>query len=106
LRSAVALARVVLRGTSFERAPGHSAVTGFSVDMNRLFEAFLEVSLGRELERYGGRVHSQRSDHLDRAKSVMIRPDLTWVVNRAPVTVIDAKYKDLDAQPARDADIY
>jgi 5-methylcytosine-specific restriction enzyme subunit McrC len=106
-RSAVALARVVLTGQSFDLAAGHRSITGFTVNMNQLFESFLTVSLAETLERrHGGRLHAQRHDHLDRSRGIGIIPDLTWIIEKRPVAVLDAKYKILHDDRPADADLY
>jgi len=104
--AAVALSRAVLTGRSFDLPPGRRASIGFTVDMNRLFEAFLSVALRDALERrYGGRLHAQRHDYLDKESRVTIIPDLTWIRSKSIAAVVDAKYKALDKRPA-DPDLY
>jgi 5-methylcytosine-specific restriction enzyme subunit McrC len=103
---AVALARAVLEGVSFDLQIGHRAITGFTLDMNRLFEKFLEVALGEALSHHQGHLAAQRSDHLDQNRQARIVPDLTWIRDRRPAVVIDAKYKDpAEGKPADD-DLY
>jgi 5-methylcytosine-specific restriction enzyme subunit McrC len=106
-RPALAVARAVLAGVSFETRAGPRSVTGLIVDMNQLFEKFLEVALQEALAGVpGGQLSPQCSDYLDDDKRAQIKPDLTWVVNGAPRAVIDAKYKSIeDGRPA-EADIY
>ena len=106
-RPAVALARVVLTGRTFDLAGGQRSITGFTVNMNQLFESFLTVSLTQALElRHGGRLHAQRHDHLDRSRGIGIVPDLTWITQKRPVAVIDAKYKTLQGARPSDDDLY
>jgi 5-methylcytosine-specific restriction enzyme subunit McrC len=105
-RPAVALARTVLEGTSFDLTTGARQVTGFTVNMNSLFEHFLYAALSGSLAQHDGQLRYQRSDHLDRNRQTRIIPDLTWIHERRPTVVIDAKYKDpSDGRPA-DSDIY
>jgi 5-methylcytosine-specific restriction enzyme subunit McrC len=106
-RPAVALARVVLEGSSFELRAGQRSMTGFVVNMNKLFEQFLQVTLTEAIEkRFLGRLHSQRQDHLDQGCLARIVPDLTWIVEGAPRAVIDAKYKTLAKGGPSDDDLY
>lgn len=106
-RPAVALARVVIEGSSFDVPTGRRSVTGFTVNMHKLFEQFLQVTLSEAVRRRGlGRLHSQRPDHLDQGRLARIVPDLTWIVGRAPLTVIDAKYKTLEEGRPSDDDLY
>src|SRR5450759_2353890 len=80
-RSPLALARVALEGTSFDLPAGLRAVTGFTVNMNVLFEKFLDVALSDVLQsHHGGRLRAHRSDHLDEGMLARIVPDLTWIV--------------------------
>lgn len=103
---AVALSRAVLQGVSFDLGDGPRRVTGFTVNMNRLFERFLSVALADALANRDGRICAQRSDHLDRDRHARIIPDLTWIRNEKPVVVIDAKYKDPSDGKAVDGDLY
>jgi 5-methylcytosine-specific restriction enzyme subunit McrC len=105
-KPAVALARTALEGLSFDLGTGPRPVTGFSVNMNRLFEQFLSVALADALTAHDGRLHAQRSDHLDRDRQARIIPDLTWIQNQKPAVVIDAKYKDPAEGRAADGDLY
>ena len=105
-RPAVALARAALEGVSFDLSPGRRPVTGFTINMDRLFEKFLEVTLAEALTRHEGQLKAQRADHLDLDRRARIIPDLTWIWNRHPKVVIDAKYRDpADGKPAND-DLY
>jgi 5-methylcytosine-specific restriction enzyme subunit McrC len=106
-RAALALARATLEGESFNLQGGDRALIGFTVNMNRLFEKFLEVGLEEALRTYPeGRLNAQRSDHLDKDRSVRIVPDLTWTRNTTPAVVIDAKYKNPSDAKASDEDLY
>jgi 5-methylcytosine-specific restriction enzyme subunit McrC len=105
-RPAVALARAALEGTSFDLRAGRRSLTGFTVNMNRLFEQFLSVALADALAKHDGRLCVQRADYLDRDSQARIIPDLTWMRNQKPAVVVDAKYKDpSDGKPADD-DLY
>lgn len=104
---ALALARATLQGHSFNLQGGDRTLIGFTVNMNRLFEKFLEVGLGQALRAYpDGRLSAQRSDHLDEDRSVRVVPDLTWMRNMTPAVIIDAKYKDPSGPTASDDDLY
>jgi len=105
-RPTVALARAVLKGVSFDVDAGRRRVTGFTVNMNRLFEQFLTVALTDALAGYAGRLHAQRVDYLDRDQQARIIPDLTWIRNGKPSAIIDAKYKDPSDGKAADGDLY
>ncbi|MFE9333002.1 McrC family protein [Streptomyces sp. NPDC006925] len=108
---ALRLAEAVLRGSSPEHRPAGSdplAVDGFLLDMNKLFEDFVTVALREALRERGLTARLQDPHHLDRAGLVRMRPDL--VVRggdgRAPVAVVDAKYKVEKADGFPNADLY
>ncbi|GAA2530942.1 McrC family protein [Pilimelia columellifera] len=107
---ALAVAELVLRGTSVEFATGTVAVHGFLVQMPAVFESFLETSLREALRRHGGVLRGQdTAHHLDAARRVPLRPDLVWWVDDRPAAVIDAKYKAVGAaygEDVRHADLY
>ncbi|PVC78699.1 restriction endonuclease [Streptomyces sp. CS081A] len=108
---ALRLAEAVLHGTSPEHRPTGAApltVDGFLVDMNKLFEDFVTVGLREALREHRLTARLQDPHHLDTAGRVVMRPDL--VVRgrdgRAPVAVVDAKYKVRKADGLLNADLY
>ena len=116
---ALRLSELVLRGTSFDLARGPVRVSGFMVDMPRVFEDFLTVALGRALlEQRGGAVVLQDSRWwLDADKQVSLRPDLVWYPAGQgwrktskglgePGLVVDAKYKAEKPAGFPNADVY
>ena len=108
LRPAERLARTVLDGSTLLHryvAPGRQAAV-FMVDMNKIFEQFIEARLRRYLS---GRLNvlGQRSSWLDVRRSVGIRPDLVFETpSGAEVYVADAKYKITTDGRAREHDYY
>ena len=95
---ALDLARTILEGSAPDLTAGGLQVSGFLVDMNRLFETFLarglREELGLEARRFpqgGGRVPI----HLDRGRRILLKPDLSWWYESRCVWVGDAKYKAL-----------
>lgn len=105
---ALRLAELVLRGASVEQAPGEYGVSGFMVDMAKLFEDFLTVALGEALVRRGGVCRPQEKWRLDEADAIEMKPDLVWyAVGRSePAAVIDAKYKAEKPSGFPNADLY
>lgn len=105
--AAARLAEMVLRATSMELSPGLLQVDGFLVNMPQLFEDFVTVALGEEIERRGGRTQRQAPTWLDEADSVRMKPDLVWTsAAGAPRGVIDAKYKAEKPAGFPQADLY
>jgi 5-methylcytosine-specific restriction enzyme subunit McrC len=93
---ALRLAEVIVRAASFEQSGSGLQVSGFVIDMARVFEDFVCRSLGAALVAVGGgRVATQdRRWALDAAGEVALRPDLVWDwPSGLPRAVIDAKYK-------------
>ncbi len=80
-RPAERLARIVLAGSSLLDAVGAAGAAVFLIDMNKVFEEFVESRLRRYLL---GRliVHGQWPDRLDTDGSVRIRPDLVFGPDR------------------------
>ena len=104
---ALALAELILRGTSITTARGKLASAAFVFDMNKVFEDFLSTALRVALERRGGRVRLQYARrHLDEAGRLKLKPDITWWHGGACRAVIDAKYKALAMSGIPNADAY
>jgi McrBC 5-methylcytosine restriction system component len=80
-RSAVELAKLVLRTTSLELEHGGQRGAAFLLDMNRVFEDFVVVAL-REHLRLSHRELVQAARHrrlwLDRKSQIRLKPDLSW----------------------------
>jgi 5-methylcytosine-specific restriction enzyme subunit McrC len=106
-RSALALAELILRGSSISTHAGEVTGVSFSFDMNAVFEDFLSLALKASTERYGGRLELQyRREHLDLQRRIRLIPDLTWWHGGACRAVIDAKYKPLTDRRFPNADAY
>jgi 5-methylcytosine-specific restriction enzyme subunit McrC len=104
---ALALAELILRGTSLTTSRGQVVSAAFVFDMNKVFENFLSAALRVALERHGGRVQFQdNSRHLDEAARLTLKPDITWWRDGACHAVIDAKYKALAVSGIPNADAY
>jgi 5-methylcytosine-specific restriction enzyme subunit McrC len=104
---ALALAVLMLRGTSITTSRGEVVSAEFVFDMNKIFEDFLSTALRVALERMGGRVRLQYPrKHLDEAHRVSLKPDITWWQHGNCRAVIDAKYKALTVGGIPNADAY
>ena len=108
-RPAVELARLILRSTSVESGHGGAVARSFLIDMNVVFEDFVIVALReclglRESEFPQGA--KGRPLFLDLDQSVRLKPDLSWWVEGKPVFVGDLKYKKLDVDEFKHADLY
>jgi 5-methylcytosine-specific restriction enzyme subunit McrC len=100
------LAGLVLRNGSVQTRGGQNSVSAFLVNMNSVFERFIEVRLTRAL---AGRLvaEPQRRVDLDHAGLVPgVRPDLVLRDDRSDVLVADTKYKLTPHGFGREADYY
>lgn len=99
------LARLVLERTSILDAAGARNAATFLVDMNVVFEKFVEHRLRRllapELQ-----VRGQVRTHLDRDREIAIRPDLVLRQDGLDRYVADTKYKLTADGYGREADYY
>ena len=108
-REIVALARLVLRHSSFETRRGTVRAPGFLIDMNRVFQEFVTRALREEL---GVSERVLQSDdritdvHLDDAGDIRLQPDLAWWEGVRYTFVADAKYKRAESGSAPNADLY
>jgi 5-methylcytosine-specific restriction enzyme subunit McrC len=106
-RSVERLARIVLQGSSLVDVVGDAEAGAFLVNMNKVFEEFVETRLRSFL---AGRleVAGQRQRWLDSGHRVVpIIPDLTFQRGGRPVFVGDTKYKLLrDEQRGQNPDYY
>lgn len=107
-RSHVALwlAELILAGNAVDQSPGEVRITGFLVDMAKVYEDFLSAALARGLNGFGGVCRPQARLHLDVASEVAIQPDLVWYRDGEPAAVVDAKYKVEKPSGFPDADLY
>jgi 5-methylcytosine-specific restriction enzyme subunit McrC len=105
-RPAVRLAQAILMGTSLEQDLGAHQGVAFLFDMNRVFEDFVTETLGRTLERIGGRTDAQYPGFLDEREAIEIKPDLVWWQGGKCRAVIDAKYKATRVDEVPNADVY
>lgn len=104
-KSVEALARLVLSGSSLLDRVGTSGAASFVVDMNVLFERFVEARLRRYLR---GRldVHGQAPAVLDHGNHVRMRPDLVMRTGGHDRYVGDCKYKLTTSGYGRESDYY
>lgn len=103
--SADRLARLILTGSSITNRSGSESASTFLVNMNTVFESYVEHRLRRTLK---GRLDltGQLQTHLDHGRHVGIRPDLVFKRGRSVVYVGDAKYKLTASGFGREADYY
>lgn len=100
------LAELILRGESLEQRRGELEVSGFVVDMWRVFEDFVSVALREALAPHRGSSSLQHRMHFDLAKRVDLRPDFLWTGSGGERIVVDAKYKAEKPSGFPQADLY
>lgn len=105
---ALRLARLVLRCSALVDQGGRSVASTFLLDMNKVFEEFVEHRLRRALD---GRLDLEgqgRGLRLDAQRRVTIKPDLVFRYPRseAPAYVGDIKYKLTANGLGRESDYY
>jgi 5-methylcytosine-specific restriction enzyme subunit McrC len=106
---AVVLAKLIIRATSLELAYGRHRAAAFLIDMNRVFEDFVVVAL-RESLQLGTTAFPQGTArhplHLDKARRIRLRPDITWWEDGRCRFVGDVKYKRIQVSEIEHPDIY
>jgi 5-methylcytosine-specific restriction enzyme subunit McrC len=103
-RPAGVLSQLILQGDSVRDATGAVNAISFTVDMNKLFERFVERIVDEEARRHGWQLAAQGRRRL--TGSVVMQPDL--ILRRAGIdfAVGDAKYKRLAPADWPHADLY
>ncbi len=110
-KPAVELARLIIDSTSFELRHGEVAATSFMINMNEVFERFLRTALRDTLrlpEREWPDRGRRRRLTLDQGGRIDLIPDLMWRsrIEGTPTFVGDAKYKRIEPDGFKHADIY
>lgn len=104
-RAVERLARLVLAGRSLNDSEGSAAAGTFLIDMNTVFEQFVEDRLRRYLgERL--EVLGQHPDTLDVDGQIHLRPDLVFRRTSRLLYVADCKYKLVATGKGRESDYY
>lgn len=88
------LARLILSGEALRDETGTVVGTAFTVDMNTLFEKFVEEVVAEEAWRSGWELKPQFRVRL--TERVRMKPDFVLLRRGKPVAVGDAKYVELD----------
>lgn len=108
-RDAVALARLILRSTSFDLGHGPNPAGAFLVDMNKVFEDFVFVALRDALGSAAGEWVQGSARHplyFDEGDRIELKPDLSLWRGQRCLWIGDAKYKRLLSDLYPNADIY
>ena len=101
------LAELILADTVPDLRHGDSAaIHGIVIDLERLFESFLETAFRDAAGQHGMRCLPQHKHHLDVARAITIKPDISVHHADGLHCVVDAKYKTSDGYPSSPADLY
>ena len=104
--SAVRLAGLILKSDSANQDSGRNSAQTFLVDMNHLVEKFIETRIRNSLPN-GVTQEAQHSRKLDRDGRVSYRPDVTLMMGKTSIAVVDIKYKDVaDFSKLESKDLY
>jgi 5-methylcytosine-specific restriction enzyme subunit McrC len=103
-RPAARLAQLLLRADSVRDAMGSVAAISFTVDMNKLFERFVERIVDEEAGLQGWELQARGKRRL--TASVLMQPDLILRRGGVDCAVGDVKYKRLAAADWPHADLY
>lgn len=103
-RPSARLAQLILRADSVRDATGSVAAISFTVDMNKLFERFVETIVDEEASLQGWELKAQGKRRL--TPSVRMQPDLILRRGGVDWAVGDAKYKRLAPADWPHADLY
>jgi len=82
---ALKMAHLILRSMGIEHEFGSARVSGFTLDMNQLFERFIARRLQKALRREDVVVKFQQPHDFDEQKQATIRPDLIFQSRRVSV---------------------
>lgn len=108
-RTAVNLAKLILRSCSFELRNGLVRATSFLVDMNEVFETFVVTALREKLKlsalEFPQNAKGKRL-HLDGARRIKLEPDISWWRGNRCVFVGDVKYKSINFKGVKHPDLY
>ena len=110
-REVIALSRMVLQHRAYQLERGPVRAFGLLMDMPKLFQDFVTVALREELAVSEEQFGEMGIDTLDVPSTglrgrISLRPDLVWREGSRYVFVGDAKYKSVDEESVRNADLY
>lgn len=103
-RPAAELARLILNQESLRDQTGKTLGISFTVDMNTLFERFVEKIVDQAARKARLQLVAQAPRHL--SPEVPMRPDLVLRAGSSDLAVGDAKYKEPDDQRPPNEDLY
>jgi 5-methylcytosine-specific restriction enzyme subunit McrC len=103
--AADALARLVLSRQSLRDSTGKVIGASFLVDMNKVFEKFIEEAVAAEAAKAGWHLQQPQGQR-NLSERIVLKPDLLVRRGTRDYAVGDAKYKALEIQDWPHADLY
>lgn len=96
--NALRLAELIISGNGFHENVGDIQISGFSIDMYRVFEDFVAKQLSERINSSEDLVVTQKSLPLDIGGIYREKPDIIWYRNGKPFQVMDTKYKQPEGE--------
>jgi 5-methylcytosine-specific restriction enzyme subunit McrC len=87
------LAELIIKSNGFDERIGNVQISGFSIDMYRVFEDFIGKQLSQRVNGSRDLISVQKSLALDTGGIYQEKPDLIWYRDGKPFQVMDTKYK-------------
>lgn len=96
--NALRLAELIISGNGFHENIGNIQISGFSIDMYKVFEDFVARQLTERIKSSEDLVATQKSLSLDEEGIYREKPDVIWYKKGKPFQVMDTKYKKPDGE--------
>jgi 5-methylcytosine-specific restriction enzyme subunit McrC len=96
--NALRLAELIISGNGFHENIGDIQISGFSIDMYKVFEDFVARQLAERINGSEDLIATQKILSLDVGGIYREKPDLIWYRNGKPFQVMDTKYKQPEGE--------
>lgn len=96
--NALRIAEIIISGNGFHENFGDIQVSGFSIDMYKVFEDFVAKQLAERINGSEDLVSTQKSLSLDVGGIYREKPDVIWYKSGKPFQVMDTKYKQPEGE--------
>ena len=90
---ALRIAELIISGNGFHENSGDVLISGFSIDMYKVFEDFVAKQLAIRVNNSSDRLVTQKILTLDVGGLYKEKPDVIWFRDGRPFQVLDTKYK-------------
>jgi 5-methylcytosine-specific restriction enzyme subunit McrC len=96
--NALRLAELIISGNGFHENAEDVQISGFSIDMYKVFEDFVAKQLAGRINSSDDLVATQKSLSLDIGGIYREKPDVIWYRKGKPFQVMDTKYKQPEGE--------